>query len=179
MSEVTTQPAQDAVDATNTTTDTESTPAAEVDWKQKAREWERRAKDNKAAADKLAALEEAQKTAEQKAAERLADAERKAAAAELKALRAEVAQAKGVPAGLLNGSTLDELNDAADALLAFRGEAAKKPTLPPASGQGNVGTAIGGASQVTEAELASMSPMQINEARRAGRLDALLGKKTT
>ena len=33
----------------------------EIDWKAKAREWEKRAKDNKSAADRLAELEEANK----------------------------------------------------------------------------------------------------------------------
>lgn len=113
---------------------------AEVDWKAKSREWERRAKENKAAADRLAELEEAQKTAEQKAAERLAAAERKAAEAELRALRADVAQAKGVPAGLLTGSTEAEMNASADALLAFRGESPSSPRAPrPDPNQGRKG----------------------------------------
>ena len=77
------------------------------------------------------------------AAKRLAEAERKAQAAELKALRSDVAQAKGVPAGLLTGSTEEELTASADALLAFRGEAPKTPAAPPASGQGNVGKPVG------------------------------------
>jgi len=67
-------------------------------------------------------LVDAQKTEAQKAAERLAAAEKRAAELEVKATRAEVAAAKGVPAELLSGSTKEELEAAADALIKFRGE---------------------------------------------------------
>jgi hypothetical protein len=76
----------------------------------------------KKAADRLKALEEANKTEAEKTAERLAAAEKRAAELESKALRAEVAAAKGVPVNLLTGSTQEELEAAADALIAFRGE---------------------------------------------------------
>ena len=76
----------------------------------------------KQAADRLRQLEEANKTEAEKTAERLAAAEKRAAELEAKALRAEVAAAKGVPAALLTGSTAEELEAAADALIAFRGE---------------------------------------------------------
>ena len=111
----------------------------EVDWKAKAREWERRAKENKSAAEELNALKEAQKSEEQRLAERLADAEAKAHAAEMKALRAEIAQAKGVPASLLTGSTEEEMNSSADALLAFRGESATPRAPKPDPNQGRGG----------------------------------------
>ena len=76
----------------------------------------------KKAADRLAQIEEANKTEAEKAAARAEAAEKRAAELETKALRAEVANAKGVPAALLTGSTQDELEAAADALIAFRGE---------------------------------------------------------
>ena len=69
----------------------EQTPPVEIDWKTKAREWERRAKDNKTAADELATIKESQKSEAEKAAERLATAERKAAEAEARVLRRDVA----------------------------------------------------------------------------------------
>ena len=78
--------------------------------------------DIKAKATKYAELEEANKTESQKTAERLAAAEKRAAELEVKALRSEVAAAKGVPSALLTGSTQEELEAAADALIAFRGE---------------------------------------------------------
>lgn len=44
-----------------------------TDWKAEARKWEQRAKDNKSAADRLAALEQSQKTEAEKLADRLAE----------------------------------------------------------------------------------------------------------
>jgi hypothetical protein len=85
----------------------------------------------KKAADRLAQLEEANKTESQKIADKLAAAEKRASELEGKALRAEVAAAKGVPVSLLTGSTQDELEAAADALIAFRGE--QKPAGPSSS----------------------------------------------
>lgn len=81
--------------------------------------------DIKAQAAKLAEIEEAQKTEAQKTQERLEAAEKRADELELKATRATVAAAKGVPAELLSGSTQAELEASADALIAFRGEAVK------------------------------------------------------
>ena len=112
--------------------------------RQEAAKYRTDAKANADAAKRLAEIEEAQKTETQKLADRLAAAEKKAQDAELKALRSDIAQAKGVPAALLTGSTEDELNASADALIAFRGGAPKPPTAPPAAGvQGNVGKPVG------------------------------------
>jgi hypothetical protein len=64
-------------------------PTETVDfWKAKAREQEKRAKDNAAAAKRLAELEDAQKTEAERAAERIAKAE-----AEVAALPAKIAEA--------------------------------------------------------------------------------------
>ena len=82
----------------------------------------------KAKADKLAEIEEANKSEAERTAERLAAAEKRAAELEAKALRAEVAAAKGVPAGLLTGSTQEELEASADALIEFRGEQKQTPS---------------------------------------------------
>lgn len=92
----------------------------------------------KKAADRLAQLEESNKTEAQKTADRLAAAEKRAAELEVKALRAEVAASKGVPAALLTGSTAEELEAAADALIAFRGE--QKPAGPSSSSLSRVNT---------------------------------------
>ncbi|RJU01982.1 hypothetical protein D6T65_05010 [Arthrobacter frigidicola] len=78
--------------------------------------------DLKARAAKLAKIEEANKSEAEKAEARAAAAEKRATELEVKALRAEVANAKGVPAALLSGSTQEELEAAADALIEFRGE---------------------------------------------------------
>lgn len=81
--------------------------------------------DVKAKADKLVALENANKTEAQQQADRLAEIERENAELKSGKLRAEVAAAKGVPASLLSGSTQADLEAAADALIAFKGAAAK------------------------------------------------------
>lgn len=70
---------------------TETPAKPETDWKAEAKKWESRAKENKTAADKLAAIEEANKTEVQRAADRLAEAEAKAAEAERRATRFEIA----------------------------------------------------------------------------------------
>jgi len=87
--------------------------------------------DLKARADKLAEIESANQTEAEKVQARLDAAEKRAAELESKALRAEVAAAKGVPSALLTGSTQEELEAAADALIAFRGE--QKPAGPSSS----------------------------------------------
>lgn len=114
-----------------------SQEAKETDWKAEARKWESRAKENLAAAKanedaakRLAEIEEAQKTEAQKAQERLDAAEKRAVELELKAARAEVAAAKGVPVELLSGSTREELEAAADALIAFKGAQPNGPVVP-------------------------------------------------
>lgn len=94
--------------------------------------------DIKAKAEKFAKLEEANKTEAERTAERLEAAERRAAELETKAIRAEVAAAKGVPVALLTGSTQEELEAAADALIAFRGE--QKPAGPSSSSLNRVNT---------------------------------------
>lgn len=107
----------------------------ETDWKAEARKWETRAKENSAAAARLAELESAQKTEAEKAAERLAELERKAGDAEKTALRLDVALEKapdGMPiaqvrklARRLSGSTREELEaDAAELFADFAPTAA-------------------------------------------------------
>jgi hypothetical protein len=85
----------------------------------------------KAKAQKFAEWEEANKTEAEKVQARLDAAEKRAVELESKALRAEVAADKGVPAALLTGSTQEELEAAADALIAYRGDA--KPAAPSSS----------------------------------------------
>jgi len=110
--------------------------AAETDWRAEAKKWEQRAKENSTAAQRLAALEEAQKTEAQKLAERAEAAEKERDAMRLETLRARVAITKGVPADLvdrLRGDTEDDLAEDADRLLALiqpgkpRGDVAQGP----------------------------------------------------
>lgn len=119
----------------------------EIDWKAEARKWESRAKSNLAeakanegAAQRLAEIEEAQKTEAQKVQERLEAAEKRAAELELKAARAEVAAEKGIPANLLTGSTREELEASADALIAFKGAQEPQRLVVPNEGNSPVAT---------------------------------------
>lgn len=141
------------------------------------READRQVKD---LAAKLQAIEDRDKTEAQKLADRAAAAEAKASALELKVLRADVAAAKGVPAGLLSGTTQEEMEAAADALLVFKGATPKLPAAPPAAGQGNVGAPVGaGAPQLSQDDVKRMYAARdyegIEKARTEGRLNAVLG----
>ncbi len=112
----------------------------------------------KALADAQKAAEEAAKTEAQKQADALAKLTAENEALKVSNLRAQVAEAKGVPAALLTGSTQAEIEAAADALIAFRGE--QKPTPPPvtptAHAAGNNGAPAGSPgdidAQIAEAE---------------------------
>lgn len=106
-------------------------PTETVDfWKAKAREQEKRAKDNATAAKRLAELEEAQKTEQQKSEERASAAERERDEARREALRLRVAVAKKLPPELadrLRGDSEDELVADADALVALIKAGKKAP----------------------------------------------------
>ena len=86
MSEQTTEATTTEAEAT---TEQQTKPTETVDfWKQKAREQEKRAKDNATAAQRLAEIEDAQKSESEKVAERLAKAD-----AEVATVPAKVADA--------------------------------------------------------------------------------------
>lgn len=112
------------------------TEATEPDWKALARKWEARAKAAKADVDdasKWREYEQSQKSDNEKNAERLAMAEAEANDAKVKLTRYEVAAAKGVPAEaieLLTGSTKEEVEAAADKLLALIANQSKNMTKP-------------------------------------------------
>ena len=82
-------------------------------------------------------MEEAQKTAEQKSAERLAEAERKAAELEAKAVRAEVAAATGVPVDILagpDGVTAEAVAAFADKIKTFTADGRSRGNVVPMEG---------------------------------------------
>ncbi|MFM8155501.1 MAG: hypothetical protein ACKOAF_05430 [Actinomycetes bacterium] len=167
-SQTDTEPVSSAVEAPDL--------AAEIEkWKSLSRKHEARAKDNADKAKRLDEIEEQSKSDLQKAIERAEKAEAQSAEAELKAIRAEVAASKGVPADMLRGETLEALTESADRLLEFRGTSATPPA-PSSEGQGKRGEPIGGKSdQITSIDaLKNMKPEEINEARRSGRLDLIL-----
>lgn len=111
--------------------------------------------DLKAKAEKLATLEDANKTAEQRTAEQLAalqqrveESEKKAAAASQAALRASVANTKGVPEGLLPADgTREEMEAKADELTAWakqNGGGGLGPGAAPTGGNGEGNGKSGG-----------------------------------
>lgn len=111
-------------------------------WKSKAREQERRAKENADAAKRLADIEAANLTESEKSTRRIAELESQLSQRELLAVKQRVALNKGLPAELvdrLQGATEEELSDDADALLAL----VKAPTSPkPDLSQGARGGAV-------------------------------------
>lgn len=170
--------AEPTTDAAAATPETGADTAPEKDWQAEAEKWkaltrkhEDAAKRNADKAKRFDEFEESQKTEQQKLADKLAAAEKRALDLEEAKVRAEIAAATGVPSALLSGATEDELRASAEALLAFRGEKPK-----PDFGGGDRGGDVGGqGKQITsKSELDSMTPEQINQARRDGRLDTLL-----
>lgn len=166
----------------------EPTDTETVDWEAKykemqkhSREWEKRAKAAEPAAKKLADIEEASKSELEKAQAALAAVQRDVAEKEAAALRAQVALEKGLTpsqAKRLVGASREELEADADELLADL-KASKSPVAPTPEGQGKQGEPVGQTKQITSRdELKSMSPQEIVQARKDGRLDGLLGKKS-
>lgn len=154
--------------------------AQETDWEAEARKWKELSRKNesrmKENAEKARLYDEAQeqgKTELQKALDKAAQAEARAQALEVQAVRAQVAAAKGVDVDLLSGSTLEELEASADRLLAWRG--AQIPKGAPASDAGHRGEEIRSSKQLTREDLKTMSAEQINKARRAGQLNDVMG----
>lgn len=118
---------------------TDPKPTETVDfWKTKAREQEKRAKDNAEAAKRLGEIEEAQKSEAQKSADRLAQAEADAGSAASRADRAEIALAKGLTlsqAKRLVGTTREELEADADELLKDIGVQTSQGNRAPGEGK--------------------------------------------
>lgn len=165
------------VEVSSTTTKTPEELAADVDkWKAMSRKHEKDAIANADKAKRLDALEESQKTELQKLADRAEAAEARSNELEARTIRAEVAAAKGVPANLLTGSTKEEMEAAADALVAFKGK-----QVIPDTGGGARGSDVGGAAQLTQADLDKLAREgkheEIEAARAAGRFNDLLGIK--
>lgn len=100
--------------------------------------------DIKAKAAKFDEVEESKKSDLDKLTGKLTKAEQRAIEAEGKLLKSEVAREKGVPVALLTGSTKEELEAAADALIAFRGDKTEEepPAGPTSTALGDTGTPL-------------------------------------
>lgn len=160
-------------------TEAEPQGKAETDWKSEARKWENRAKAAKADVDdasKWREYEASQKSDHEKLADQLAEAQANASEANAKLARYEVASLKGIPAealDLLTGSSREDLEAQADKLLSLIAEQSKPKSPKPDELQGKPTASQAG--QLTEADLKGMSPEQIMEAKKAGRLNTVLG----
>ncbi|WP_303871047.1 hypothetical protein [Fannyhessea vaginae] len=97
--------------------------AAETDWKAQARKWEKRAKENSAAADELAKLKESQMTELERAQARASKAEKALKTLQEKAehekLKEKIAQELKVPASLISGSDEEGMRAWAKSLAEF------------------------------------------------------------
>ena len=87
----------------------------------------------KAAADELAQIRDGEKTELQKLTDQLAAVTAERDAAQRSSLVASVAADKGVPASALTGTTREELEAAADDLIAWRGAQSTPPPAPKPS----------------------------------------------
>lgn len=128
-------------------------------------------------------IADSQKTAEQKAAEALAAAQASANEAASRALRYEVAAEKGLDLALaarLSGSTKEELEADAEALMSLIPKAPEASAPVPPAGPTVPGQQPGGAQTpalVTQADLDALGKAnkhdEINRLRREGRLTHL------
>lgn len=112
----TTDPATQGTETTEPTGADELDPAAlkaELDkWKSLARKHETNAKSNSEAAKRLAAIEDAQKTAEQKLQEQLAATQAELAAQKVEVVRRDAAAKAGLPADLIEYITASDPDEA-------------------------------------------------------------------
>jgi ATP-dependent Clp protease ATP-binding subunit ClpA len=120
-------------------------PAGEKqDWKTKyedairhSRDWEKRAKDNKNAAEELKQLKDANLSEQEKSAKRMKELEAENAAyktaKQQAAWKSEVSKKTGVPAELLRGDSLEDMQALADSISSYLHPKPKAPAIP---GQG-------------------------------------------
>lgn len=111
-------------------------PAQETDWQAEARKWEKRAKENKSAADKLAEIEESKKTEIQKAMERAEQAEQRINELEREKTRLSVIASHGIPEDyqdLIKGDSEEDLAASAEKVKSLIESAAQKQGAEQAS----------------------------------------------
>lgn len=184
MSETATETeATEEQQATESDNNTEAATAEDKDWKAEAEKWKSLARKHegnaKANADKARQfdeLSEAQMSELEKAAKRAEQAEENArtSAGELAAYKAAVQHGLTEDdMGLLGThGTPEEIAERAERLAARLKAAAPKTDF----GGGDRGEDVGSGKQLTRDDLNRMTPEEISEARKAGRLDRLLGK---
>mgnify|MGYP006899567341 CR=1 FL=1 len=181
VTETVTETKTPEVEATNTggMTDAEREELARLRAIHKdEQKWERRAKENFEKAKRLDEIELAKKSVE----ERLI-AERDAALATAESerterLREKISRETQVPPDRITGVTEEDMRDSAESALSWAKEFAKKngnPIGAPASAVTGDGNAPKGEPQLTQADLKNLTPQQILDADKAGRLNKLKG----
>jgi hypothetical protein len=154
-------------------------PEDKTDWKAHARTWEARAKENADAAAKLAEIEAAKRTKEENDAIALAEANRRAEAAEANLLRERVARETGVLPDFLTGGSEEEMRAAAAKALEWRGPQQVTPPEPPkpptaavsastVTSSDTMGTGPNGIQQLTREQFVALPPAERMNAVRAG-----------
>lgn len=117
----------------------------EIDWKSEARKWETRAKEQKAAADRWREYEASTKTIEERRAEELEEVKRELDLERTSRLRLEIAADRGIGGEaikLLDGSTREEIEEKADAILSLLADQSKPKSIKPDDLQGRAATAV-------------------------------------
>jgi hypothetical protein len=115
---------------------------SETDWKAEARKWEKRAKEANSFrddAEKWAEYVKAQKPEQERIADELKTARAEAASSKVALLRFEVAAKHGIPTDaikLLNGSSEEELEESAIAIMALVAKQSETKQPRPDASQG-------------------------------------------
>jgi hypothetical protein len=127
------------VQAEDTTPQSDVVESDDTDWKSEARKWESRAKSNVDAADRWREYESSLKSEDEKRAERLVQVEAELTAERAERTRLEVASEKGIMAEavkLLTGTTREEIESQADALLKLVADQSSPKSPKPNARQG-------------------------------------------
>lgn len=127
------------VQAEDTSPQSEVVETDDTDWKSEARKWESRAKSNVEAADRWREYESSLKSEDEKRAERLLQVEAELTAERAERTRLEVASEKGIMAEavkLLTGTTREEIESQADALLKLVADQSSPKSPKPNARQG-------------------------------------------
>lgn len=157
-----------------TSEDTPTPSDRETDWEAEAERWKKFSRQHEARAKELAEkaeaydqLRETRKSEEEKQAERIANLEARLNESE----RQRIATEYNVPVELVAAGDTESMEATAKALSEWRSSG---PSPSGSDAAGTQGEPIG-SGQLTRADMAKMSAEAIEEARKAGRFDHLLG----
>lgn len=145
--------------ATATVENAEPQGEDSADWKAESRKWEARAKADYDAANKWREFEVSQKSEYEKLADELSKYKGEAAEANAKAIRYEVAQAKGIPSEaieLITGNDRESIEASSDKLAALIAAQSKPNTPRPDMNQGKVSATSASAADQFAAALADI-----------------------